>query len=143
MSESCEVPLENASPDEVRAILREARTVAVVGLSDKPDRDSYHVAEYLQRAGYRVIPINPAVSGVLGEKAYPSLRDVPERIDVVDVFRKSEAVPVIVEEAIAVGAKVVWLQEGIVHNAAAERARAAGLKVVMSRCMLKEHARLR
>ncbi len=142
MSEACEMPLENAGPEEVRDILRAVRTVAVVGLSDKPDRDSYHVAEYLQRAGYRVIPVNPAVASVLGEKSYPSLRDVPEKVDVVDVFRKAEAVPAIVDDAIAVGAKVVWMQEGIVHNEAAQKARAAGLKVVMGRCMLKEHARL-
>ena len=139
MSEACEMPLQNATPAEIRDILRAAKTVAVVGLSDKPDRDSYRVAEYLQRAGYRIIPINPAVASVLGEKAYAGLRDVPEKIDLVDIFRKPDAVPGIVEDAIAVGAKVVWMQEGIAHNAAAERARAAGLKVVMSRCMLKEH----
>jgi predicted CoA-binding protein len=142
MSEACELPLENATPDEIRDILRTAKTVAVVGLSDKPDRDSYHVAAYLQRAGYRIIPVNPAVASVLGEKSYASLRDVPDPVDVVDVFRKPDAVPAIVEDAIAVGAKVVWMQEGIAHNAAADRARAAGLKVVMSRCILKEHRAL-
>src|SRR5438477_105876 len=105
MSEACEMPLENAGPEEIRDILRTAKTIAVVGLSDKPDRDSYHVAEYLRRAGYRVIPVNPAVASVLGEKSYAGLRDVPEKIDVVDVFRKPEAVPAIVEDAIAVGAK--------------------------------------
>jgi predicted CoA-binding protein len=139
MSDACEMPLNNATPQEVRDVLRAARTVAVVGLSDKPDRDSYHVAAYLQQAGYRVIPVNPAVASVLGEKAYASLRDVPEKIDVVDIFRKPDAVPGIVDDAIAVGAKVVWMQEGIVHNAAADRARAAGLTVVMSRCILKDH----
>jgi predicted CoA-binding protein len=142
MSESCEMPLQNSSPEEVREILRTAKTVAVVGLSDKPDRDSYRVAEYLQRASYRIVPVNPAEASVLGEKSYPSLRDVPDKIDIVDIFRKPEAVPAIVEDAIAVGAKVVWMQEGIVHNAAADRARAAGLRVVMSRCILKEHARM-
>jgi predicted CoA-binding protein len=139
MSDACEMPRENATPAEVREILTTAKTVAVVGLSDKPDRDSHRVAAYLQRAGYRIIPVNPAVSEVLGERSYPSLREVPEKIDVVDVFRKAEAVPAIVEDAIAVGAKAVWMQDGIVHNAAAERARAAGLKVVMSKCMLREH----
>src|SRR5262249_54546504 len=123
--------------------LETARTVAVVGLSDKPDRDSYHVAAYLQRAGYRIIPVNPAVKEVLGEKAYARLRDVPERIDVVDVFRRPEAVPERVEGAIPVGAKAVWMQDGVVHNEAAARARAAGLRVVMSKCMLREHARLK
>ena len=144
MSESCEMPQQNVTPDEIREILKSAKVVAVVGLSDKPDRDSYHVAAYLQKAGYRVIPVNPVLKGeVLGEKAYASLRDVPEKIDVVDVFRKPDAVPEIVEEAIGVGAKVVWLQEGIAHNAAADRARGAGLKVVQSRCILKEHAGMR
>ncbi len=142
MPDACELPLENASPEEIRAILRDSKTIAVVGLSDKPDRASHHVAHYLQRAGYRIIPVNPAVTSVLGEKAYASLRDVPDRVDVVDIFRKPEAVPAIVADAIAIGARVVWMQEGIVHNAAADQARAAGLKVVMSRCMLKEHAAL-
>ena len=142
MSDSCEMPLSNATNEEIRDILRASKTIAVVGLSDKPDRDSYHVAEYMKSAGYRIIPVNPAVAAVLGEKSYASLRDVPEKIDVVDVFRKADAVPAIVDEAIAVGAKVVWLQEGIVHNEAAEKARAAGLKVVMSKCLLKEHRRL-
>jgi uncharacterized protein len=143
MSDSCETPLENATSEEIREILKSAKVIAVVGLSDKPDRDSYHVAEYLQKAGYRVIPVNPVLKAdVLGEKPYANLRDVPEKIDVVDVFRKPDAVPAIVEEAIGVGAKVVWMQEGIAHNAAADRARAAGLKVVQSRCILKEHARM-
>src|SRR3954467_8267859 len=104
MSEACEMPLENATPQEVRDILKSSRTIAVVGLSDKPDRDSYRVADYLQRAGYRIIPVNPAVKEVLGERAYGRLGDVPEKVDVVDVFRKEEAVPEVVEEAIAAGA---------------------------------------
>ncbi len=141
MSEGCEIPLHNATSEEVRALLKDARTIAVVGLSDKPDRDSYHVAAYLQKHGYRIIPVNPAVSEMLGEKAYASLRDVPEKIDVVDIFRRPDAVPAIVEDAIAIGARAVWMQEGIVHNAAADKARAAGLRVVMNKCMLKEHAR--
>jgi hypothetical protein len=139
MSEACEMPLFHTPPEEIRQILQSARRIAVVGLSDKPDRDSHRVAAYLQRAGYRIIPVNPLVTEVLGEKAYASLRDVPETIDVVDIFRRPDAVPPIVEDAIAVGAKVVWMQDGIVHNAAAERAKAAGLQVVMSRCMLREH----
>ncbi len=142
MNEGCELPAQNATPDEVREILQTARIIAVVGLSDKPDRDSYRVAAYLQQHGYRIIPVNPAVQEVLGEKAYPRLEEVPERVDVVDIFRRAEAVPEIVESAIAIGAGVVWMQDGIVHNQAADRARAAGLKVVMSRCLLREHRRL-
>jgi predicted CoA-binding protein len=133
------MPLHNASPGEVRDLLKSVHTIAVVGLSDKPDRDSYHVAAYLKGQGYRIIPVNPAVAEVLGEKSYPSLRDVPEKIDLVDVFRKPEAVPAIVDDAIVVGAKAVWMQEGIVHNAAADKARAAGLQVVMNKCILKEY----
>jgi predicted CoA-binding protein len=143
MSDACEMPLQNATPQEIRDILKTAKVIAVVGLSDKPDRDSYRVAAYLQSAGYRIIPVNPAVKEVLGEKAYATLRDVPEKIDIVDVFRKPDAVPPIVEDAISVGAKAVWMQEGIAHNAAADRARAAGLKVVMDRCTLKEHLGMR
>jgi predicted CoA-binding protein len=142
MPDSCEVPTSNATPDEIRALLRGVHTIAVVGLSDKPDRDSHRVAAYLQRQGYRVIPVNPAVKEVLGEKSYASLRDIPDKIDLVDVFRRPDAVPEIVDAAIAVGAKGVWMQEGVVHNAAADRARAAGLAVVMNRCILKEHMRM-
>ncbi len=102
----------------------------------------YSPISYLQKHGYRIIPVNPAVSEVLGEKAYASLREVPDRIDLVDIFRKPDAVPAIVEDAIAIGARAVWMQEGVVHNAAADTARAAGLQVVMNKCMLKEHVRL-
>lgn len=140
MSDACEMPRENATTAEVREILKTAKTIAVVGISDKLDRDSYRVAAYLQRHGYRIVPVNPALKEVLGEPSYPSLREVPDKIDVVDIFRKPDAVPPIVDEAIAVGAKVVWMQDGIVHNEAADKARAAGLKVVMSKCMLREHA---
>jgi predicted CoA-binding protein len=143
MSDACEFPLQNATPQEIRDILEGTRVIAVVGLSDKPDRASHHVAAYMQSAGYRIIPVNPAVKEVLGEKSYSSLKEIPEKVDLVDVFRKPEAVPQIVEDAIAIGAKVVWMQEGVVHNAAADQARAAGLKVVMDRCLLKEHRRMR
>jgi uncharacterized protein len=136
------MPLNNASPEAMRRILDSARTVAVIGLSDKPDRDSHHVAAYLQAHGYRIIPVNPNVPAVLGEKAYPSLREVPEPVDIVDIFRKPDAVPEIVDEAIAQHAQVIWMQEGIAHNAAADKARAAGLQVVMNKCMLKEHRNL-
>jgi predicted CoA-binding protein len=141
MSDACEMPLHNASPEEVRALLQGVHTIAVVGLSDKPYRDSYRVAAYLKDQGYRIIPVNPMITAVLGEKAYARLRDVPGQIDLVDIFRKPEAVPEIVDEAIAVGARAVWMQEGIVHNAAADKARAAGLQVVMNKCILKEHRR--
>lgn len=129
--------------DEIRDILTNSKTVAVVGLSDNPDRASHHVAAYLQMHGYRIIPVNPAITGkVLGEQAYAGLRDIPVPVDLVDIFRKPDAVPAIVDDAIAIGAKAVWMQEGIVHDEAAAKARAAGLKVVMDRCALKEHAKL-
>jgi predicted CoA-binding protein len=126
----------------IAEILRQARTIAVVGLSGKPWRPSYGVAEYLQRAGYRIIPVNPNESEVLGEKAYPSLEAIPEGVDIVNVFRRSEFVPEIVEAAIRIGARVVWLQEGVRHDEAAEKARQAGLDVIQDRCILKEHRRL-
>ena len=123
-------------------ILQSARTVAVVGLSGKRYRPSYGVAEYLKREGYRVIPVNPEEREVLGEKSYPDLDSVPDEIDVVDIFRRPEYVPDIVEAAIRKGAKVVWMQEGVIHEEAAQRAREAGLTVVMDRCILKDHRRL-
>ena len=129
--------------DDVQRILKQTKTIAVVGLSDKPDRDSYQIASYLQQQGYRIIPVNPRVNEVLGEKAYPSLRDVPDPVDVVDIFRRSEDVPPIVEDAIAIGAKVVWMQSGIVNEEAAARAEAAGLAVIMDACMRSAHRTLR
>jgi uncharacterized protein len=122
-------------------ILHSARTIAVVGLSGKRYRPSYGVAEYLQRSGYRIIPVNPEETEVLGEKCYPDLDSVPGPVDVVDIFRRSEFVPEIVEAAIRKGAKVVWMQEGVIHEEAASRAREAGLTVVMDRCILKDHRR--
>jgi predicted CoA-binding protein len=136
-----EQPIKDATEAEVWEILAGSQVIAVVGLSDNPARPSYGVASYLQAHGYRIIPVNPNVREVLGQTAYPSLRDVPEKIDVVDIFRRPEAVPEIVADAIAIGAKAVWMQEGVVHPAAAQRARAAGLRVVMDRCLLKEHRR--
>ncbi len=123
-------------------MLRSSRTIAVVGLSGKRLRPSHGVSAYMQRQGYRIVPVNPSETEVLGEKAYATLAEVPETIDMVNVFRTSDAVPGIVDEAIAKGAKYLWLQEGVVHEAAAEKARAAGIKVVMDRCVLKEHQRL-
>ena len=128
---------------QIRELLKSARVIAVVGLSNRKHRPSYGVSEYMQRAGYRIIPVNPNETSVLGEKAYASLEDVPGEIDIVDIFRRSEFVPEIVEQAIRVGAKSIWMQEGVVHEEAAARARAAGLPVVMDRCILKEHQRLK
>jgi predicted CoA-binding protein len=123
-------------------ILQSARTIAVVGLSSKRFRPSYGVADYLQRAGYRIIPVNPEETEVLGEKSYVDLDSVPEPIDIVDIFRRSEFVPDIVEAAIRKGAKVIWMQEDVIHEDAARRAAEAGLDVVMDRCILKDHRRL-
>uniref|UniRef100_A0A7C2SLW4 CoA-binding protein n=2 Tax=Thermoanaerobaculum aquaticum TaxID=1312852 RepID=A0A7C2SLW4_9BACT len=143
-TEFCEFPLANASDEEIKAILEEAKTVAVVGLSDNPERESYQVAAYLKAQGYRIIPVNPNVQEVLGERAYPTLGDIPKdiKVDVVDIFRRPEFIPEIVDQAIARGAKAVWMQKGLAHNAAADKARAAGLAVVMDRCMMVEHRRL-
>ena len=127
---------------QIAEILKTARTIAVVGLSPKRYRPSYGVAEYMQKAGYRIIPVNPHETEVLGEKCYPDIESVPEPIDIVDIFRRSEFVPEIVEAAIRKGAKVIWMQEGVVHDDAARRAQAAGLAVVMDRCILKDHRRL-
>ena len=128
---------------QIDAILRAYRTIAVVGLSGRRYRPSYGVAEYMQRAGYRIIPVNPMESQVLGEKCYPDLDSVPEAVDIVDIFRRSEFVPEIVDAAIRRGAKVIWMQEGVVHEDAARRAAEAGLIVIMDRCILKDHRRLR
>ncbi len=132
-------PQRPAATDPVTEILRSARTIAVVGLSSKRFRPSYGVAEYLQSAGYRIIPVNPNEREVLGEKCYPRLEEVPEKVDIVDIFRRSELVPEVVESAIRIGAKAVWMQEGVIHSQVAERARQAGLIVVMDTCILKEH----
>lgn len=129
--------------DEARQILATSKTIAVVGLSNNPERPSHEVASYLKDEGYRIIPVNPRISETLGLKAYPSLRDVPEPVDVVQIFRRPEHVPPIVDDAIAIGAKVVWMQLGIVHEEAAARARAAGLRVVMNTCMATMHDALR
>lgn len=126
-----------------KEILNSSRTIAVVGLSPKPDRPSHTVASYLKANGYRIIPVNPQVGEVLGEVSYPDLGSIPEPVDVVDIFRRSEEVLAIVEEAIKIGAKTVWMQEGVINEEAAARAREAGLLVVMDRCMLKEHQKLK
>ena len=132
-------PGSSAGPDAIAELLRASRVIAVVGLSSKRARASFGVAQYLQSAGYRIIPVNPNESEVLGEKAYAKLEDVPGKIDIVDIFRRPEEVPPVVESAIRAGAKAVWMQEGVVHPQAAERARQAGLFVAMDVCILKEH----
>jgi uncharacterized protein len=131
------------SVDERMAeLFRTARTIAVVGLSSSRSRASYGVAKYLQSAGYRLIPVNPNETEVLGEKAYARLEEIPDKVDIVNVFRRSEFVPEVIDAAIRIGARAVWLQEGVIHEEAAARARDAGLFVVMDRCTLKEHLRL-
>ena len=130
-------------PEVIDRILKDSHVIAVVGLSNHPERPSYRVAGYLKAQGYQIIPVNPALTEVLGEKSYPDLAAIPGPVDVVDVFRKPEDALPIVEAAIAKGSKVVWLQEGVVNQPAAERAEAAGLLVVMDHCMLKEHKRRR
>jgi len=127
--------------EPITKILRESRTIAVVGLSSNPMRPSFGVTEYMQGMGYRIIPVNPNEREVLGEKGYARLEDVPEKIDIVNVFRRAEEVPPVVESAIRIGAKVVWMQSGIANEEAAEKARAAGLMVIEDACILVEHRR--
>jgi predicted CoA-binding protein len=131
------------SAETIERILDQCRSIAVVGLSSDPNRPSHGVASYMQSHGYRVIPVNPNETEVLGKKAYPALAGVPEQIDLVDIFRRSDEAGKAVDEAIAVGARAVWLQEGVIDHAAAQRALDAGLLVVMDRCWLKEHVRIR
>jgi predicted CoA-binding protein len=118
--------------DLVEEQLRNSKTIAVVGLSDRPERDSHRVAKYLQSRGYRIIPVNPMIQEALGEKSYPDLKSVPEPIDMVDIFRRSELVPPVVDEAIEVGVKYIWMQDGVIHPEAAARAEAAGIPVIMN-----------
>lgn len=130
---------QNPSAAEIKALLQRIRTVAVVGLSPDPDRPSYSVAMYLQSVGYRIVPVRPGGGEILGEKAYPRLSDIPFPVDAVDIFRRRSEAGAHVDEAVALGIPAVWMQEGVVDEAAAGRARGAGLFVAMDRCMLKEH----
>ncbi len=125
-----------------KEILNSSRVVAVVGLSPNPDRPSYRVASYLKENGYKIIPVNPKAGGILGEVCYPDLGSIPKSVDMVNIFQRAEEVPAIVEEAIKIRAKAVWMQEGVINEEAAARAREAGLAVVMDRCMFKEHRKL-
>ncbi len=127
---------------ELRELYHTIHTIATVGFSKDPDKGARFIPEYLMALGYHVIPVNPGASEIAGQKAYPDLLSIPEPVDVVQIFRPAGEVPAIVEQAIQVGAKVVWMQEGIVNPAAAERARTAGLRVMMDHCMMKEHIRL-
>ena len=135
MSDDTDIPT-------LRRVLHDCRSIAVVGVSTKWHRPSHFVAKYLLEHGYRMIPVNPAYEEVLGQRCYPSLREIPEPVDMVDCFRRAEEIPALAEEAIAIGAKVLWMQLGVVHEAAAARAREAGLTVVMDRCVKIEYARL-
>ena len=134
--------MSSTESDRITDLLKTAKAIAVVGLTDSPLRPSYGVSHYMRSQGYRIIPVNPNITEWMGEKAYASLLDVPEKIDIVDVFRRSDAVPEVVEQAIQIKAPAIWLQEGVIHEAAAEKARQAGMFVVMNKCILKEHRRM-
>jgi len=133
---------QNPDDREIKDLLTKNKTIAVVGLSDKPERDSYRVAQYMQEKGYRIIPVNPRLKEVLGEKAYPDLASLPEPVDIVNVFRRSEEVPGVVKDALAAKPAVIWLQLGVVNEEAALFAQSQGVQVVMDRCIKIEHARL-
>ncbi len=138
-AEVCEINVNPVKDEEIEKILRENKNIAVVGISTKPDKPSYQVAAYLKAQGYKIFPVNPVAEGeILGEKVYKSLSEIPEKIDIVDIFRKPSDVPPVVDEAIKTGAKGVWLQEGIVHNESAQKAISAGLFFVQDKCIAKE-----
>jgi predicted CoA-binding protein len=142
VSERCEIPRSNPTPAEIRDILTSARRIAVVGHSDDPGRDSYRVGRYMASHGFEVFAVNPNARSTPELKFYPDLASVPGPIDIVDIFRRPEAIPAIVDEAIRLGAKTIWMQLGLADHAAADKARAAGLKVVMSRCIMQDHRAL-
>lgn len=141
MKNKCEIPSFTPPKKEIERILKEAKTIAVVGLSSNPEKDSYHVAEYLMKQGYEIIPVNPNSEEILGKKSYPSLTAIPEdiKIDIVDIFRKPEDIPPVVDDAIKIGAKAIWMQEGIVNNQAGKKAKEKGLFVVMGKCIMQTH----
>jgi len=141
MSVVCKLPDDPAADVDIKCILDNAKTVAVVGISTKEDSSSQKVAKYLQEHGFRVFAVNPNCEEVLGEKCYPDLKSIPEHVDVVDIFRNPDAIAAIVEEAVGIGAGTVWMQLGLEHEEAAQMARHAGLNVVMNRCMKMEHTR--
>ena len=129
----------NPTPDQIRSLLQEVKRIAVVGLSPRPERPSYRVSRAMQGFGYRIVPVRPAVSEVLGEKAYATLSDIPEKVDMVDVFRAGDQIDPIIDECITLGIPRLWLQDGVINEAAAERARAAGITVVMDRCVWRDY----
>jgi predicted CoA-binding protein len=135
----CEIPEYNPPPAEIRGALEKYKTVAIVGLSPKPERDSYRVAKYLKENHYDIVPVNPGQKEILGEACYPHLKAIPFPVDVVDIFRNRDAIPPIVNDAIAIGARLIWMQLGLAHNQAADKARKAGLEVVMNKCIKIEH----
>ncbi len=135
----CEFPEQNATSEEINEILQNSKIIAIVGLSLDETKYSFKVARYLKKRGYKIIPVNPKYSEILGEKCYSDLKSIPEKVDIVDIFRKPDAIPDIVNDAIEIDAKVVWMQVGLCNNAAAEKARNAGLKVVMNKCTKIEH----
>jgi len=136
---NCELPDSNPPSDEIRTLLTASKVIAIVGLSDKPDRASNRVAVYLKAHGYKIIPVNPMKDEILGDKCYPTLSDIQEPVDIVDIFRKVDMIPAIVDEAIKISAKAVWMQLGLAHHESAEKARQAGLIVVQSKCTKIEH----
>lgn len=138
----CELPEDNPSDKEIIEILKNSKTIAVVGLSTDDTKASYMVAEYMKDNGYKIIPVNPGATEILGEKSYPDLKSIPEKIDIVDIFRKPSDIPPVVDESIEIGSKVIWMQLGLCHNESANKARAAGLKVVMNKCIKIEHEML-
>ena len=137
---NCRIPGGNPRDEEIALLLRNARTIAIVGLSDSPTRDSHNVALYLMEKGYRIIPVNPFRSEILGEKSYPDLLSIQDKVDIVDIFRKIEAIPGIIDEAIQIKAGAVWMQLGLSHDQAALKAREAGLLVIQSKCIKIDHA---
>lgn len=139
----CEFPKDNASNEQIDTILKEAKTIAIVGISNDEEKASYRVAEYLKEHGYTIIPVNPKYKEILGLTCYPSLKEVPCHIDIVDIFRACEAIPAIVDEAIEIKAGTVWMQLGLANNEYADKARNAGLSVVMNKCTKIEHDRLK
>ena len=143
-NEGCEFPVYLPSDDKIREVFERYKTIAVVGLSKQPEKPSHFVPKYLQEHGYKIIPVNPtAIGALLGEQVYRALKEIPQRVEVVNIFRPASEAPAIVKEAIDIGVKVIWMQEGIVHNEAAKQAMDAGLTVIMNRCMMKEHRRLK
>ena len=142
MAQVCEIPLDNADDPEIKEILVKYSHIAIIGLSNNKEKPSYQVAKYLKEHNYEIYPVNPKYENILGVRCYPNLSVIPDSIEIVDIFRKPSTIPEIVEDAIKCGAKVVWMQLGIVNNPAAQRAKEAGLNVVMSKCMMVEHKRL-